>query len=158
MSRGACARQMMRRFATPWYIVIGAAVVIGSIAAVAASDLRWLLFVFFIILVAAPVILSNTYYSYGMRRECYFNSSPHTAVVTETGIVIRIFGTTEEVPVLLREEVFVTDMLGRVEVMTDGMIVEIVKPHKGFIWIPEDAYNTPEEYTKALRAVNMNRI
>lgn len=183
MKRGAFARAMLSKFAAPWIWTLSITIVAGLVMSVAMQDLRWILFVCFIVLVGAPVILANGYYGYGMKRECYVNVVPHSVLVTDTGLTVRLFTRSsayaeneeepqhaidgeaetskserEEQPQLLREEYFDRSMIGRIEPLKDGAMIEIKKPNKGFIWISSEAYGDDETFARemtALREISM---
>lgn len=90
MGGGAFAAALVRNFGRGWIIAF-AVIVCASILPGIFIDVRFLIIALMMVLIISPMMLVFLYYSYGLRRECFINTIPHTVSVEEDMVKVRMY-------------------------------------------------------------------
>ena len=166
MSAFRMARILIFRRHKRLLILIGLIFLVSLIAGLTV-DLRCLLAGFFLLLVLSPAILAFIFYSDALRPECMFNSLYHTIDCTENRITIITLVKNDEEGAetettspesetdqttwrVVGRRTFELRELKSLELFPEEMIVTLRDPLRGFIWIPEAAFPTAEEYNRTV--------
>lgn len=157
------ASMLIFRYAGPWIVTLLITAIIGLIFGIAV-DIRWFIVGLMLVFVVFPGILAIFYYSHGLRKECYLNALSHSLTFCEHGITARIvfpatptsdsgnadISATETSEIQEKEEFFSYEMMSDIRRNIDSSIITLKKPLKGFIWIPENAFEDSEIYSAAI--------
>lgn len=162
MGGAAFARTMVFRYAAVWMLALCATAVAGLALGIAV-DLRWFVAGLMIVFVVLPGLLAVFYYTHGLRRECFVNAVNHTLVVSDRGITARIIippakeeeeqQADKEPERRFRDEFFPWADMKCVTRNINSAIVTLRPPLKGFIWIPESAFDDIEVYSDAYQII-----
>lgn len=171
MSKGRFARAMLARFGLRWWIAILALLIAGSAAAAVVADWRWIVVALMLALIITPMAAAFLYFSFGLRRECYVNILPHSAVISPSGIEVALrvpvvadydearSGETdgeddgtgpEPIPPRIYSEAFAPACFGGYTVDSEGITLEILTPGRGFLRLPYSAFASKEEFAAAV--------
>lgn len=129
------------------------------------SDLRFFIITLMVIFIVCSMILGFMYYYYGLGERCYFNVTEHTVSLTDKGIRIDMFfpefqeegeenaeANDKEKEERCIEKYFDYCLLHRFIVRRDSVIFPLGdKRIDGFLWLPESAFETPEEFASAVK-------
>lgn len=175
MGRGDFALKMFPFFGWRWLIWLS----IGAVAAIVAAfvfDLRIMIVGLALIFLIIPAVAAWLYYYYGLRRECFVNVIPHKLSISEDGIVCRVFfypykdkddavednadeKETDKVENShvdepeYRDYLFEYSTMSPYTVYPKGILLPLGSPEKGFLWMPESAWRTPEDFTDFTKAL-----
>lgn len=155
MEGGAFAAALVRNFGRGWIIAF-AVIVIASIIPGIFIDGRFLIIALMVVLIVIPLMLSFLYYSYGLRRECFINTIPHTVSIEEDSVKVKIFTDREsedENEWKYRELLFPKKDFGKYKVDGDAVEFEMGNPRRGFLWLPLSAYADPCEYMRTIYSI-----
>lgn len=148
MGGGAFAAALVRNFGRGWIIAF-AVIVCASILPGIFIDVRFLIIALMMVLIISPMMLVFLYYSYGLRRECFINTIPHTVSVEEDMVKVRMYTDREsedESGWKYRELFFPKEDFGKYRIDGDAVEFELGKPKRGFLWLPLSAYGDPSGY------------
>lgn len=155
MGGGAFAAALVRNFGRGWIIAF-AVIVCASILPGIFIDVRFLIIALMVVLIISPMMLVFLYYSYGLRRECFINTIPHTVLVEEDTVKVRIYTDREsedESEWKYRELFFPKEDFGKYKIDGDAVEFELGKPKRGFLWLPLSAYGDPSGYRTAVFSI-----
>lgn len=157
MGAGAFAKTMIFRYAAVWVVALMVIALVG-VAFGIIVDIRWMIVGFMVVFIVIPALLMFFYYSYGLKRECYVNAVNHRIIVGDEGVTARIIvpaftetdkdGNITETPERMRDEFFSYDAMTEVRRNIKSFTITLGPPHRGFLWIPETAFPTPEAYER----------
>lgn len=146
-------------YAGPWLLALCGTAVVG-VALGIAVDLRWFIVGLMIVFIIIPMLMAFMYYYHGLRRECLVNSVDHTLIVEDGGITVRMFfpsvdNTAEDGgDAGLNEEERVVHFdykdMKPFGIGVKSIAISFRKPLKGFLWMPFDAFGSPEETERVL--------
>lgn len=174
MPAGKFAWVMMLCFGRRW--LAGAAIaLLLSVGVALIFDARVLILTLALVLIGIPSMLIYLYYYYGLNPECFVNIMPHSVVATGDGLLVKMLkskpaGEDEdgEAGEKIKEDKedeaeivtyhFGRERLGRYWVMDKSIVLPLTAPNRGFIWIPENAYDSPEEFAEAVKKMTQNIV
>lgn len=145
---------MVFRYAWIWLLVMCVTGVAGLILGVT-LDLRWLSCGLMVVAIVMPVMLAFLYYYFGLRREAYVNTLPHTLSVGEAGLTLTLrLNRDEDEEEAVRDEFFAYADMRPMQFGAKSAIIPFKSPAKGFIWIPADAYVNPDTLVDVLKLID----
>lgn len=173
--RGASfAVEMMFRYSGIWLLGLFVLALLGIILGVTV-DLRILVVGLMVIFVVFPMVLAFLYYYFGLRKECFINTIPHSLLITDDGLTVRMFfypdnkgqdgdvveessdnnesSDTDVIP-QIREEFFSYSQMLPYRIGSKSVTIPLRSPAKGFIWIPADAFDDNAELASALELID----
>jgi hypothetical protein len=167
MGGGSFALEMLFRYAGIWMLLLSVTALTGIILGIT-IDLRWFVIGLMVVFVVIPMVLAFLYYYFGLRRECFINTIPHTVVVNNAGVTVRMHlpdnGSDEpgaegssaesDKEPRIREEFFPYVQMQPYRIGSKSVIIPLRTPAKGFIWIPADAFEEQEELAEALQLID----
>lgn len=162
MGAGHFASAMMRRFAPWWLYGIGILAILSAIAGLF-FDLRVSLVGLFVILILIPQALAFTYYSHALCRECFVNTTPHSVEIRDGMLVVSLYVKDDAANDIdlsyskdndhglnewrfLRDELFSSECIKNWSIHGNAGIAELHDRHKGFLWIPAEAFDADEDF------------
>lgn len=161
------------RYAWLWLLAL-CAIGLGGLILGIVVDLRWMVVGLMVVLIILPMIASFLYYYYGLKPECYINTVPHFFEFSEDGISVTMtfpkvektqsdedadlpVSKEEDSPQITRSEFFSYATMSPFVVNSKSVIIPFKTPLKGFLWIPEDAFDDEEKMASTLRFLD-NKI
>lgn len=150
MSAGRFALEMIFRYAWVWLLTVCAAALAGLIVGIIV-DIRWLVVALMVVTIIMPMLLVFQYYYFGLRREAYVNTLPHTIIAGNDGLTLRLHLDPD-----VRDEFFPYAEMLPMRFGAKSAYIPLKAPAKGFIWIPADAYEDPDKMTCFLKSVDSN--
>ncbi len=163
MSKGGFARAMLARFGLRWWIGILLLLIAGAVVAACVADWRWIVVALMLALIITPMAAAFLYFSFGLRRECYINILPHSAIISPKGIKVVINVPAERpesdgeeqeeaapLPLRTYHETFPSRCFGGYTVDRTGITIEIKTPGRGFIRLPYSAFASPDLFASAV--------
>lgn len=123
-------------------------------------DLRFFIITLMVIFIVSPMILGFMYYYYGLGERCYFNVTKHAVEFSEQGIKISMYFPEVAEPdseeTERSEKCVVKNIsyafLHRYNVRRNSVIFPVgQKRIDGFIWLPETAFDSSEEFVSAVK-------
>lgn len=166
--------ELLFRYAGIWILLLSCTAVAGLALGVAV-DLRWFVAGLMVVFLVIPMVMAFLYYYYGLRKECFINAVPHMIAVDEEGMTVTILspvpeGSEEAVNpsespaapcesapapyAVARKEIFPFSSMRPVRIGHDCAIIPFAPPAKGFVWIPSDAFESPETLADILEFID----
>lgn len=140
----AFIRCLMKCFAMPWLLSLSLISAIGIILGIL-LDIRILIVALMIITIIIPMLMAFMYYYHGLRQECFFNVLPHTLLISPQALTISLH-IKEPAPdpdspsdFRISEISFPRRHLAPARLKANALIIPIITPAQGFIWIPHEA-------------------
>lgn len=123
------------------------------------SDIKFFILTLMIIFIISPMILGFMYYYYGLGERCYFNVTEHTLEFTDYGIKVNMYfpvitesDDDAEIPEKCVVKSIGYEFLHRYYVGRNCVIFPIGRKRiDGFLWVPETAYSSPEEFVSVVK-------
>lgn len=129
------------------------------------SDMRFFIIILMVIFIVCPMILGFMYYYYGLGERCYFNVTEHTISLTDKAIRIDMYfpefqgegevgaeSEDKEKEERCIEKYFDYSLLHRFLVRRNSVVIPLGDNRiDGFLWLPETAFETPYEFTSAVK-------
>jgi len=165
------AAEMLFRYSGAWLLGLFALALLGIILGVAV-DLRLLVVGLMVFFVVIPMVLAFLYYYFGLRRECFINTIPHSVLIDDEGLTVRMIlhydnaGSDDDIKeykhessdnneeLRIREEYFSFSQMLPYRIGSRSVIIPLCTPAKGFIWIPSDAFDDKAELVAALELID----
>lgn len=160
--------EMIFRYAGKLMLFLSATAVLGIVLGVTV-DFTWFFAALMIVFIVLPLLVAFLYYYIGLRRECFINTTIHTLNVCSQGIGVRMMfpvgddqqdndqeldeesqSCFESERYNIREEFFPYSQMESVRIGVKSVVIPFRSPLKGFIWIPADAFSTPEALGEVL--------
>ena len=133
-------REMIFRYAWIWMLSLSLLAVAGLVLGIVV-DLRWLVGSLMLVCIVLPSLLLFLYYYFGLRREAFVNTVPHTLTPTEQGLQV----TLKLDPETERQEFFHYSDMRPMQIGPNSVTIPLKAPAKGFIWIPANAFENPQD-------------
>lgn len=171
MSGTIFVTEMLFRYSGAWLLGLFSMALLGVILGVTV-DLRLLVIGLMVVFVVLPMVLAFLYYYYGLRRECFINTIPHSLLIGDDGLTVRMIltadNTDEEeeitedshdssdksVATRIRDEFFSYSQMLPYRIGSKSVTIPLRTPDKGFIWIPADAFDDNTELASALELID----
>lgn len=161
------ASELFSRFIPVWiWIALAVIVTLGIIAGF--FDIRLIIIAFLIVLIVFPAIVGFLYYSYALSRECFINRIPHSVRIADDSLEVTLYikesqdesqdesEEDNEESYRTRKEIFSPGNIGKLKINTDGAFLTINDRHKGFLFIPYEAFEYKGDFitlTKRLKSI-----
>lgn len=156
------------RYAWLWLLALSLIGVAGLVVGIVV-DLRWFIVGLMMIMIVLPMLIGFLYYFYGLRRECYINTIPHSLEFGDEGVTVRLcftenrsavlndieINSVDDRHVIEREEFFPYNVMLPFQINAKSVIVPFKAPVKGFLWIPSSAFNNEEDLSLALQQLDV---
>lgn len=176
MGAAKFAVEMLFRYGWFWLICLSAIAICGIVFGIV-IDLRILFVGLMFVFIIIPLVLVFLYYYYGLSQEAIINTSPHTFIIDNSGIVAKlVFRSEPDIPLKsdnfnerenaedkdsseqvlfnTREVFFAYENMDYPRFGLNSLIIPFILPSKGFIWIPFDSFETVEKTTDILNFIN----
>lgn len=179
MPGGRMLITMMYLYAFP-FIGILMLMILGAALAGIIYDIRWAIVSLMILFIVAPFLMSYLYFFHGLRPLTASNKANHTISFEDDAFTLSIFGKKEDdagyedredkepepsgreeetadnhlksEEWIIRHQFTVPYSLkDRLIAGSDGYIILFRTPHKGFLWLPYDSFNHPEDMRNVIK-------
>lgn len=163
MGGGRFVAEMMFRYGAVWMLSLFLLALAGIVVGITV-DWRWIVVGLMVAFLIIPMAMTFMYYNYGLRKECFVNTMPHKVIVSERGLRFQTMFSThgdeeDEAPVSQTSDYeFGYDELLPFTVGNKSVTFRFADKRKGFLWIPCDAYDEPEDFADVLRYIDTKTV
>lgn len=138
---------------------------VAGIALGVAVDYRWFIIVLMLLFLVAPLLLALLYFYFGLRREAYVNTMPHTVAADDRGLTFNLrmsdlSDLSDESDKSdrsnnseCREEFFPYSSMTPMQVGLKSVSIPLKSPAKGFLWVPVAAFVSDDKASAFLLKV-----
>ncbi len=143
-----------------WALITLAFLALPALAAGIFIDLRWLIVFLMLLFLVTPMLMVFLYFYHGLRQSTASNIVEHKLLFTQTGITFRLFEKVEEEEYteeeskekwhVRSEKLYPYDQVANYKTSSDGVLLMLTAPEKGFIWLPYTAFSHPSLFQEAI--------
>lgn len=158
IGKGALFSRLLMRFGMAWMSAIAVLFIAFIIVAIAMSDLRWVVLSLMVLFIVMPMCAAWLYFNYGLREECWFNTSPHVVSISPEAVTVKVrvaplLGEDGEEEVAGRnyDVVFTPEHISPYSLSPGGIIVPVKKRNSGFLILPYDVFDSKDDFSRAVK-------
>lgn len=156
------------KFGGLWLLILSFIAVFALIIGIS-IDIRWLITGLMVIFILIPLIAVFIYYTFALKKECYVNTVSHLLEFTNEGVeAILMFkhgniqdddSQGETSSVTDQRNIFLPySSMERIELNANALIILFKSPQKGFLWIPENAFDNKDLFFELLGFLHQKLI
>lgn len=146
-------------------------------------DLRWIVIFLMVIFLFTPMFLTFLYFFHGLRMSTSSNVVPHSLDITGSGIKVCLYDRVkmeeaeenegkekeekrkvegkneskdkeQKFDYFYRSEKFYpVELFSDIKVASQGQLIQLRAPEKGFIWLSPEGFTSRDDYGKAIRLI-----
>lgn len=137
-----------------WAMITLILLAVPALAAGIFIDLRWLIVFLMLLFLVTPMLMVFLYFYHGFRQSTASNIVEHKLIFSEKGISFRIFEKIEDEEgekwTLRYEKLYSSDIVNGFKTSSDGVLIMLTAPEKGFIWLPYNAFGDKKTFQTAI--------
>lgn len=136
---------LLFRYGWVWLLALSALGLCGLVIGLTV-DLRWLVVGLMLIFIVIPMLTAFYYYFFALKPECYVNTVNHKLSFKDSGVDSELYFEEEK----SRKLTFDYSQFERFQINASSIIIPFKSPMKGYIWVPESAFDNKQEFLELL--------
>ena len=166
MERGRFAKFLFMFYGLPWLILFIILILLGVLLGFIFGN-EWFILSLMVIFVLLPMSFAFLYFYYGLNRGCYMNVVNHIIQPVDNGLYVSLIFSKETDKKNIIESEFekcddekIIDFIIPYQnivgykVDTKGVFFIIKGQDKGFLWLPEAAYDNSDDFAMIVNSIS----